>query len=135
MKAAVLARILTPHNQPVSQLSRLEGILIKTLDYWRSEAGISSLSVSAENTPPREWFPEAPFAVLVETALLSAHAGTEYCRRKGLYFEQIQQWKGELMQPDLREEKALINKRQKEIQQLNRELASKDKALLMLQKS
>ena len=44
------------------------------------------------------------------------------------------------MQPDPREEKALIKKQQKEIQQLHRELARKDKALaeaaalLMLQK-
>lgn len=33
------------------------------------------------------------------------------------------------MQPDQRDEKALIKKQQKEIQQLNRELARKDKAL------
>ncbi|WGE31067.1 hypothetical protein PHA77_18850 (plasmid) [Edwardsiella tarda] len=45
------------------------------------------------------------------------------------------------MQPDPREEKTLIKKQQKEIQQLHRELARKDKALaeaaalLMLQKS
>lgn len=33
------------------------------------------------------------------------------------------------MKPDLREEKAIIRKQKKEIQQLNRELARKDKAL------
>ncbi|MEJ0230772.1 MAG: transposase [Klebsiella michiganensis] len=53
----------------------------------------------------------------------------EYCRRKGLYPEQIQQWRDEFMQPDQREERALIKKQQKEIQQLNREIARKDKAL------
>ena len=139
-KAAVLARMLPPHNQSVSQLSRQEGIPTKTLYHWRSEADISTLLTSADKTPPREWSQETRFAVLVETAPLSAHAVTEYCRRKGLYPEQIQQWKDELMQPDQREEKALIKKQQKEIQQLNRELARKDKALaeaaalLMLQK-
>ncbi|WP_282677647.1 transposase, partial [Serratia marcescens] len=69
------------------------------------------------------------FSVLVETAPLSAHAVAEYCRRKGLYPEQIQQWKDEFMQPGQREERALIKKQQKEIQQLNREIARKDKAL------
>lgn len=139
-KAAVIARMLPPHNQSVGQLSRLEGIPPKTLYHWRSEAGIAGLPVSEEKMPPREWSRVARFAVLVETASLSAHAVAEYCRRKGLYPEQIQQWKDELMQPDQREEKALIKKQQKEIQQLNRELARKDKALaeaaalLMLQK-
>lgn len=110
-KAALIIKMLPPpHNHPISQLSREEGSPIKTLYHWRSEAGISTPSVSAESTHPREWSREARFAVLVETALLSAHAVTEYCRRKGLYPEQIQQWKDELMQPDPLEEKALIKK-------------------------
>ncbi|EBH2659706.1 hypothetical protein ETH75_24490 [Salmonella enterica] len=62
------------------------------------------------------WSQEARFAVLVETATLSAHAVAEYCRRKGLYPEQIQQWKDQFMKPDLREEKAIIRKQKKEIQ-------------------
>ena len=101
-KAAVLARMLPPHNQSVGQLSRLEGIPPETLYHWRSEADIAGLPVSEEKTPPREWSRVARFAVLVETASLSAHAVAEYCRRNGLYPEQIQQWKDELMQPDQR---------------------------------
>lgn len=128
-KSALIIKMLPPYNQPVSQLSREEGIPIKTLYHWRSEAGISTPEVSAENAHPREWSREARFAVLVETAPLSAHAVAEYCRRKGLYPEQIQQWKDELMQPDQREEKAEIKRLKKENQQLNREIARKDKAL------
>ncbi|MEL5515739.1 transposase, partial [Serratia bockelmannii] len=65
----------------------------------------------------------------VETAALSAHAVAEYCRRKGLYPEQIQQWRDEFMQPNPREERAEIKRLKKENQQLNREIARKDKAL------
>ncbi|MEN3262793.1 IS3 family transposase, partial [Sodalis endosymbiont of Spalangia cameroni] len=43
--------------------------------------------------------------------------------------EQIQQWKEQFMQPSQREEKVIVKKQQKEIQQLNREIARKDKAL------
>ena len=53
-KAALIIRMLPPHSQPVSQLSREEGIPIKTLYHWRSEAGISTPSVSAESTHPRD---------------------------------------------------------------------------------
>ncbi|MEX3557104.1 MAG: IS3 family transposase [Burkholderia sp.] len=125
-KAAVIARMLPPHNQSIYQLSRQEGIPVNTLYGWRSQAGSQ---MTDDSKSQKEWSRDARFAVIVETAPLSAHAVAEYCRRKGLYPEQIQQWKDELMQPDQRDEKALIKKQQKEIQQLNRELARKDKAL------
>lgn len=80
-KAAPIIKILPPHNYPVSQLSREEGIPIKMLYHWRSEAGISTPSVSAESTHPCKWSREARFAVLVGTASFSAHAVTEYCLR------------------------------------------------------
>ncbi|HBZ8552213.1 TPA: IS3 family transposase [Salmonella enterica subsp. houtenae] len=128
-KAAVIARMLPPHNLSINQLSREEGIPSNTLYGWRSQAGISGRSTETVGCAPQEWSQEARFAVLVETATLSAHAVAEYCRRKGLYPEQIQQWKDQFMKPDLREEKAIIRKQKKEIQQLNRELARKDKAL------
>lgn len=129
-KAAVIARMLPPHNQSIYQISRQEGIPANTLYGWRSQAGISTTQAADDaGTSPREWSQEARFAVLVETAPLSAHAVAEYCRRKGLYPEQIQQWKDAFMQPGHREERALIKKQQKEIQQLNREIARKDKAL------
>lgn len=140
LKAAVIARMMPPHNQPVVQIARSEGIPINTLYTWRSKVGISTITTNAEVKHPQHWSREARFAILVETAPLSAHAVAEYCRRKGLYPEQIQQWKNEIMQPDPREEKALVKKQQKEIHQLKREIARKDKALaeaaalLMLQK-
>lgn len=81
---------------------------------------------SADAKSLQQWSREARFAILVETAPLSTHAVAEYCHRNGLYPEHIQQWKDELMQPDPREEKALIKKQQNEIQ--HREIARKDKA-------
>ncbi len=128
-KAAVIARMLPPHSQTIYQISRLEGIPANTLYGWRSQAGIPTQSAASESKLHLEWSQDARFAVIVETAPLSAHAVAEYCRRKGLYPEQIQQWKDEFMQPGQRAERALIKKQQKEIQQLNREIARKDKAL------
>lgn len=127
-KAAVIARMLPPHNQSVVQIARAEGIPINTLYTWRSQSGV----VGGEPKPPKpplEWPQEARFAALIETAPLSAHAVAEYCRRKGLYPEQLQQWKDSFMQPTQREEKAENKRLKKENQQLTREIARKDKAL------
>ena len=128
-KAALIARLLPPHNQAVYRLSRQEGIPANTLYGWRSQAGLLSQPACAGDKPLQAWPREARFAVLVETAPLSAHAVAEYCRRKGLYPEQIQQWKEQFMQPDPREEKAEIKRLRKVNQQLNREIARKDRAL------
>lgn len=128
-KAAVIAKMLPPHNLSINEVARQEGIPANTLYGWRSQAGIATRSADSDLKIPEQWSQEARFAVLVETAPLSAHAVAEYCRRKGLYPEQIQQWKDELMQPSQREEKAEIKRLKKENQQLNREIARKDKAL------
>ncbi|EMR6905632.1 transposase [Serratia marcescens subsp. marcescens ATCC 13880] len=113
----------------INEVTRQEGIPANTLYGWRSQAGITTWSADSGLKLPKQWSQEARFAVLVETAPLSAHAVAEYCRRKGLYPEQIQQWKDELMQPYPCEEKAEIKRLEKENQQLNREIARKDKAL------
>lgn len=115
-KAAMIAKMLPPHNQSVSPLSQREGIPSKTLYHWRSAAGIAETALPVRGNSPRAWSQEQQFAVLIETAPLSAHAVAEYCRRKGLYPDQIQQWKASFMQPEQREEKATIKKLQKEIQ-------------------
>jgi transposase-like protein len=107
-KAAVIARMLPPHNQSVNQIARQEGIPPKTLYHWRSSAGIAESALFTRENSPREWSQEEQFAVLIETAPLSAHAVAEYCRRKDLYPEQLQQWKDRFMQPRPREEKAEI---------------------------
>lgn len=128
-KAAVIARMLPPHNLSVNEIARQEGIPANTLYGWRSQAGVSAQGADSGLKPPQQWSQEARFAVLIETAPLSAHAVAEYCRRKGLYPEQLQQWKDEFMQPGQRDEKAEIKRLRKENQQLNREIARKDKAL------
>ncbi|MGA9619100.1 transposase [Serratia proteamaculans] len=56
-KAAVIARMLPPHNQSVNQIARQEGIPPKTLYHWRSSAGITEPALSAGGNSPQEWSP------------------------------------------------------------------------------
>ncbi|WP_390900681.1 transposase [Serratia ficaria] len=67
---------MPPHNQPVVQLARSEGIPANTLYAWRTQAGVGA----AGSQSPGEWSQDARFAVLVETAPFSAHTVAEYCR-------------------------------------------------------
>lgn len=88
-----------------------------------------------DNKLTDEWPAEAKFAVVLETAALSEIELSEYCRRKGLYPEQVQQWRqacilGQQSARALQQaEKAQSKADKKRIRQLEQELRRKDKAL------
>jgi transposase-like protein len=128
-KTAVLAKLLPPYNMTVSSLAQQEGISDATLYNWRNQARLEGKPVPGANKTTEQWSIEARFAVIVETATLSQAELGEYCRRKGLYPEQIAQWKQDFLQtpqPDTRQSQ---KQAQKEIKGLKRELARKEKAL------
>ena len=72
---------------------------------------------------------EVRFAAIVETATLSEAEVAEYCRKKGLYREQLAQWKQAFLQVTTPDDKAALKQGQKENKQLKKELVSKEKAL------
>jgi len=128
-KAATLAKLLPPYNMTVSAVAQMEGISEATLYNWRSQAKAEGKPVPGADKNSEQWPAQARLAVIIETATLSETELGEYCRRKGLYPEQIAQWKQDFLQtpqPDTRQSQ---KQAQKEIKGLKRELARKEKAL------
>ena len=88
---------------------------------------------------PDQWTPENQLAVIIETAALNEAEMAEYCRKKGLFAEQIQQWKAAFISSVAAspaspsgQHKALTVEQKKDrqtIKKLERELKRKDKAL------
>ena len=82
-----------------------------------------------------QWSAEAKFAVAVETVRLSESELSEYCRQKGLYPEQVKEWKAACIQGQRSEaerrkqEREQTKKDKKRIEELERELNRKEKAL------
>lgn len=82
-----------------------------------------------------EWSSKDKFGVVVETAGLNEAELAEYCRRKGLFIEQIEAWR--VVCQDANAHTADRNRDQREqskgdrkrIKQLEKELLRKDKAL------
>jgi len=95
--------------------------------------------VPGNGKSPDQWTPENQLAVIIETAALNEAEMAEYCRKKGLFAEQIQQWKaafisGVSAKPvnPAEQRKALTVGQKKDkntIRKLERELKRKDKAL------
>ena len=134
-KEAVLNKLQPPYNKSYRELSKEECIPASTIYTWlknRNQAGkmnFKSVRMTAS------WSVEARFSAIVETATMSEVALGEYCREKGLYPEQIKEWKAEFIASltkdpvSSQQEKAQGKGDKKRINQLEKELRRKEKAL------
>lgn len=134
-KQAILKKLLPPQNASVAKVSREEGISEQTLYNWRNEAKAKGFPVPGPVKTSTEWSSEAKLAVIIETASLSEIEVGEYCRKKGLYPEQIKAWKQEFIDsqaasPSKKSTQARQSKKDRQrIRQLEKELKRKEKAL------
>ena len=134
-REAILKKLLPPYNRSVPEVAREEGVSEQTLYNWLKRCRSKGVPVPGTQRKTDSWSAEARFAVVVETAPLSEAELSQYCREKGLYPEQIKEWKaaciaGATAQP-LQEQKEKQQRKadRKRIRQLERELRRKDKAL------
>lgn len=134
-KQAVLNRMMPPENTPVPVLARETGISDVTLYHWRKQARAKGLVVPGDGRNPENWSPEDTFAVVLETAAMNEAELSEYCRKRGLFAEQVAAWKENCLQGNaMAQERSKAARKQarvvqKEIKQLKRELRRKDRAL------
>lgn len=106
-----------------------------SLSNWRKQARAEGSVVSDTKQPSENGSAETKFAVVLDAAVLSEIDLGEYCRRKGLYPEQIATWRQSFISGQKPEKAAPKDDREQSrkdkkcIQALKRELRRKDKAL------
>lgn len=134
-KAAVLNKLLPPHNRTVVSVSAEEGISDVTLYSWLKQCRQQGMPVPGNRNNADDWSAEAKLAAVIETAPMSEGELSAYCREKGLYPEQIQRWKASCLQGagmQVESDKA-AQKQQREarktIKKLQAEVRRKDRAL------
>ncbi|MDZ7803166.1 IS3 family transposase [Thiohalophilus sp.] len=134
-KAAVLNKLLPPHNRSIPEVAGEEGISEGTLYNWRQQAKEQGAPVPGSGKQSEDWSAAAKFAVVVETASLSEAQLSAYCREKGLYPEQVKAWKaacvnGAVTDAERRQQEREQSRRDKQrIKALEKELRRKEKAL------
>ena len=136
-KEAALKRLLPPVSEAVRLVSESTGIGAATLYKWRKEArGAGRLAPDAD-AGPEGWSSSDKFAAVLETAALNAADLAEYCRKRGLYPEQIVAWRTACEQANDwdRASQARVSQASKEdrkrVKELERELARKEKAVML----
>ena len=126
---------MPPGNRPVAELAEETGISSVTLYAWRKQARAAGGVVPGDGKTPSGWSSEEKFRVVLESAALNETELAEYCRRKGLYVEQIRAWRAACEQANAtgqertRTERAQAKEARTRIRDLERE-RKRDKAAL-----
>ncbi len=134
-KDSIIQKMMPPNAVSVPDLVKETGVTDSTLYNWRKEYRNQGVAVPADNSNPENWSAEDKLAVIVETMPLNEVELSEYCRSKGLYAEQVEQWKQAALtgcQSKTHVVKQRVHdhkKDQKKIKKLEAELTRKEKAL------
>lgn len=134
-KNKIISRMLPPNNESISSLAKETQLNEQTLRNWRNQARKSGIATPANNQKPDRWSSQDKFLSVLETASMNEAELAEYCRKKGIYSEEIKAWKDICMNANggMAEEAFRLNKelksRSEEIKDLEKELQRKEKAL------
>jgi transposase len=134
-KEGIIKKMMPPHPVSISQLSRDTGVSDVTLYKWRKDYRNQGVAVPSNKKKSEDWTAEDKLAVVIETASFNKIQLSEYCRNKGLYIEQIDQWKtaaltGYKSSTQQKKAQSLYRREdKKKIKKLERELNRKEKAL------
>ena len=135
LKSSLIQKMLPPSNYPVGRLSEETGITRSTLYTWRKQAIFEGASLPEFSVNPEKWSSEEKFEVVIETSPLNEAELSEYCRKKGLYPDQVEDWKTACLhanrQASTHQGKLSSDRKrdQKRIKALEKELNRKEKAL------
>ena len=134
-KEAILKKLLPPVNKSVAEVAKEEGIPSGTIYNWRVKGNQSGAPLPRKTSKAENWTAETKLSVVIETASLSESELSRYCREKGLYSEQVKQWKTQCLTgfKVSKEQQKEVTKKTKadqlKIKSLQKELRHKEKAL------
>ena len=134
-KEAAVKKMMPPHAIPVQKIRQETGVSDVTLYKWRNEYRNKGVAVPGSDIKPDNWKGQDKLAVVIETAALNESELGEYCRKKGLYPEQVQRWKEAALKgydtdEQIQHQHASSRKEdRRKIKKLESELRRKEKAL------
>jgi|SRR5690625_879535 len=134
-KEAIIKRMMPPNNESVAQIAKEEGISDATLYNWRKKAREAGVAIPGNGQTSDKWSSQDKFLVVMETFTMNEMELAEYCRKKGLYREQIEDWKSVCLKANAqafdqsKQLNSALKEEQKRSKQLEKDLQKKEKAL------
>jgi transposase-like protein len=132
-KSGIIAKMLPPNNVSVVEISKETGIPKDTLYAWRLKARGYRARPAANGTGSQGLSSEDKFNIVIETASMNEEELGAYCRRKGLFAEQISTWRQQCTKANdalpSKADREKLRQQENQIKQLKAELRRKEKAL------
>lgn len=129
-KAKIIAQMLPPQNRGIPELSRETGIPKDTLYGWRGKHRPTGVTKTAESPGLTS---QEKFHLVVESAPLNAQELGEFCRRRGVFPEQLVAWRDACRDANADRPRQEASAEYRELRrrhaELESELRRKDKAL------
>ena len=88
-----IQQMMPPFNRAVVELAKATGITTVTLRVWQKMARAEGRIMLGDGKQSDQWSSTNKFRIVLETAPLSEAELSAYCRTKGIYPEQITQWR------------------------------------------
>jgi len=135
LKEKISRQLFPPDAKSLGDVSIRTGIPKSTLFGWKKQYKKKGRELSKNASVIKDLTGKEKFTILIETANLNEHELSEYCRAKGLYPEQIKEWKkaaitaNESSKDLSRKERKELNKEKHKVKKLQKELNRKEKAL------
>lgn len=92
-REAVLRKMLPPESKSLAEIAQEEGISVATLYNWRKAARAEGRLIPDGDVVPEGWTSRDKFAAVLETAALNEEELAAYCRKRGIFPEQVRQWR------------------------------------------
>ena len=126
-KERAVARLLPPESAEISRVSQEIGVSVATLERWRADA----LSRPARE---RAWTAAARLVAVIVTAAMDEAQRSAWCREKGVFPSDLQQWRDSAMAALAQPEEARATAQEtranrRRIKELEKDLRRKEKAL------
>jgi transposase-like protein len=135
-KESVLKKMLPPNGMSIPELSKQESIPEGTLYTWRKQWQLSGFLVAdSKKTQAENWSSSDKFAAVIETASKNQAELSAWCRERGIYPEQLEQWRlactqaNDWQNAQQKSEKQQQKEDKIKIASLEKELTRKEKAL------
>ena len=136
LKNHVLKRVLPPREDPIERVAFEEGISEQTVRNWKRQAlDENFVPPEEEELEVEKWSSQDKFLIVVETQGMSEADLGEYARKKGLFVEQISEWRDACLNANggvarmasrLNRE---LKEKERELRLVRHELDRKEKAL------
>lgn len=88
-----IQQMMPPLNRAIVELAKTTGITTVTLRTWQKMARAEGRVMLGDGKQRDQWSSTNKFRIVLETASLSEAELSAYCRTKGIYPEQIAQWR------------------------------------------